>query len=71
MEVEAELGSFFSLVFKFQSCFFWLPWVFAAVHRLSLVAASRGCSLIVVQGLLTALASLAAERRFSAVARVQ
>ena len=37
--------------------FFWLHWIFIAKHRLSLVAASRGYS-VVVRGLLIAVASL-------------
>ena len=32
---------FYLFIFKF---YFWLCWVFIAVHRLSLVAASGGCS---------------------------
>ena len=42
--------------------FIWLCWVFVA-PGFSLVAASRGYSLVVVWGLLTAVASLASERR--------
>ena len=41
---------------------FWLCWVFGAAHGLSLVVASRGSSLIVVHGLLIAVASLVAEQ---------
>ena len=53
IEVEAELGPFLTPVFKFQSSFFfWLHWVFAAVRRLSVVAANRDYSLVEVQGLL-------------------
>ena len=37
--------------------YFWLPWVFVAVHRLSLVVASGGCSLA-ARWLLIAVASL-------------
>ena len=37
--------------------------VFVAVHGLSLVVASRGCSSIGVRGLLFALVSLAVEHR--------
>ena len=40
---------------------FWLCWVFVAARRRSLVVASRGCSPAAVLGLLTGLASLAAE----------
>ena len=44
--------------------FIWLCWVFTAAHGLSLVAASpRSYSLNGVHGLLTAVASLAAESR--------
>ena len=45
--------------FSFLFFNFWLHWVFVAVHGLSLVAASRGYS--VVHGLLIAVASLVAE----------
>ena len=38
-------------------------WVFAAVHRLSLVVASRGYSLVAVLGFLIAVASLVVEHR--------
>ena len=41
--------------------FFWLRWVFVAVRRLSLVAASGGLLFVVVRGLLIAMASLVAE----------
>ena len=41
--------------------FFWLCWVFVAVHGRSLVAESRGYS-VVVRGLLVAVASLVVER---------
>ena len=44
-------------------CYFWLHWVFVAVFKLSLVAASRGCSLVAVHGLLLVVGSLAAEHR--------
>ena len=40
--------------------YFWLHWVFVAVRRLSLVAASGVC-FMAVHGLLTAVASLVAE----------
>ena len=39
----------------------WLCWVFVAALRLSLVAVSRGDSLVAVYRLLTAVASLVAE----------
>ena len=48
---------FFNIYF-----YFWLCWVFVAVHRLSLAAVSRGY-LVAVCGFLTAMASLVAEHR--------
>ena len=36
---------------------FWLHWVFVAVFRLSLIVASRGCSLVVVLGFLLLLST--------------
>ena len=45
---------------KKNKCF-WLCSVFVAVHMLSLVAASRVCSLVVVRGLLIVVPSLVAE----------
>ena len=42
--------------------YFWLSWVITAAYRLSLVAVSRGCFLVVVHGLLTSAASPVAER---------
>ena len=42
---------FFKINFMlFISFYFWLYWVFVAVHRLSLVAASRGYSLFLCAG---------------------
>ena len=38
--------------------YFWLCWVFVAVHRLSLVVASRGYSVVAVHKLLIVVASL-------------
>ena len=46
--------------------YFWLCWVFAAAYGLSLVALSRGYSLVVC-GLLTAAASLVAEHGLCAL----
>ena len=40
---------------------FWLHWVVIAVHRLSLVTVSRGCSLVVVHGFLMVVASFVTE----------
>ena len=42
--------------------YFWLCWVFVAVHRLSLVAASKGYSVVAVHELLIAKASLVEHR---------
>ena len=42
---------------------FWLLWVFLAMHRLFLVVAGGGCSLVGMLRLLIALASLVAELR--------
>ena len=39
---------------------FWLRWVLSAVHGLSLVAESGGCSLVAVYGLLIAVTSCGA-----------
>ena len=39
----------------------WMHWVFVAVHELSLVEASRGCSLVAVPRLLIMVASLVVE----------
>ena len=48
--------------FKFiYFIYLWLCWVFVAMHGLSLVAASRGYSLLRLHGLLLAVASLVAE----------
>ena len=51
----------FSLyLFKLKKLlYFWLCWVFVAVHRLSLVAESEGYSLVEVHGFLIVAASLA------------
>ena len=49
--------------------FFWLYWVFAA-HGLSLVVESGGYSLVVVCGLLIAVASLVASHRLCTWASV-
>ena len=42
---------------------FWLHWAFMAARGLSLVAASGGCPLVVVPGLLTAVTSLVVGHR--------
>ena len=51
----------FTFLFLKIVYFLWLCWVFVAVHRLSLGAASGGCSLVAVRGLLTVAASPVAE----------
>ena len=43
--------------------YFWLCWVFIAVHRLSLVVANRDYSLVVVCRLLIVAASVVAKHR--------
>ena len=40
---------------------YWLHWVSVVAHRLSLVASSRGCSLVSVHGFLISVVSLVAE----------
>ena len=42
----------FFCAFIYLFILFWLYWIFVAVHMLSLVAASRGCSLIAMCGLM-------------------
>ena len=49
----------------FLFIYFWLHWVFVALHKISPVAARGGCSLVAVCGCLAAVASLAAERTVS------
>ena len=56
-----ETGFIFIYIYIF--IYFWLPWVFIAVQGLSLVAKSGGYSLVVMQGLLSVVASLVAEHR--------
>ena len=53
-----HVRSFFSNIYLFIP---WLHWGFFAVFRLSLVAASRGHSLVTVHRLLIAVASIVAE----------
>ena len=49
--------------YSFMFNYFWLHWVFIALHGLSLVAVSRGYSLFPVYGFLFSMASLVAEHR--------
>ena len=58
-----HVRSFFSNIYLFIP---WLHWGFFAVFRLSLVAASRGHSPVVVHGIFIVAASLVAEHRLSA-----
>ena len=53
-----------SLYFLYNFIYFWLCWVFVDVQAFPLVAASGGYSLIVVHGLLIAMASVFAEHGF-------
>ena len=57
------LTLFFSFLFLIL-IYFWLCWVFIAVHGLSLVAMGGGYSLIAVHVLLIAVTSLVAEHGF-------
>ena len=55
----------FYLIFKFffliKKNYFWLCWIFSTMYELSLVVVSSGYSLVMVLGLLVAVASLVAE----------
>ena len=53
------------VVFGRMVFFLWLHWVFIAVHGLSLVVASGGCSLVAVHRLLVAVACLVARHSLS------
>ena len=59
-EVQLDHG-FHSTNLFFSSLYFWLCWVFVGAHWLSRVAASEGHSLVVVRGLLIAVAAPVAE----------
>ena len=52
-----------AILFK-KIIYFWLHWVFVAALGLSPDVVSRGYSLVAVGGILTAVASLVAERGF-------
>ena len=52
---------FFNLFYLF--IYFWLPWVFVAMHGLFSSCGERGLLFIAVRGLLIAVASLVAEPR--------
>ena len=59
---EQKLAYFFKKnPIDFGLFYFWLSWVFTAAHKLPLVAASGGYSLVTVHGLLIVVASLVAE----------
>ena len=63
--ISGYLFSLFSFLFFFLILiYFWLCWVFIAVHGLSLVAMGGGYSLIAVHVLLIAVTSLVAEHGF-------
>ena len=47
--------------------YFWLHWVFITAHRLSLVTAREGYSLVAVCRLLVAMTSLVSEHSFQGV----
>ena len=47
----------------YLAIYFWLLWVFTAEAGLSLVAASRGCSLVPVHGLLVVVTSRVSEHK--------
>ena len=59
----APSGSYCYFLIFYLFIYLWLRWVLAAARRLSFVAASGGCSLVAVRGLLTAMAPLAEEHR--------
>ena len=63
----AEFHWFLPIMFiisTFSICiYFWLCWVFVAVLMLSLAVGSRGCWLVVMQGLVSVVASLVVGRR--------
>ena len=54
---------FFLFINLFYLFYFWLRWVFVAAHGLSLIAVSRGATLLCGRRLLIAVASLVAEHR--------
>ena len=62
--ISHSIHTFFFFLLTFFFFFnFWLRWVFVAVWELSLVAESRGYSLVAACGLIIAAASPAAEHR--------
>ena len=66
MAISSVTGNilFFFFFYKFiLFIYFWLRWVFVAMRRLSLVAASGGLHFVAVRGLLIAVASLVAEHQ--------
>ena len=56
--ISIKLFYIYIYIYIFFFLNFWPRWVFVAVRGLSLVAASRGYSFVVVRGLLTAVAFL-------------
>ena len=54
------LDTLVSFIYLFIFKIFWLPWVFIAARRLSLVAVSGGLLFVAMRGLLIAVVSLVA-----------
>ena len=55
--MDTDIVLFTFLLFIYFIYLLWLCWVFDAACRLSLAAASGGCSLVAVRGLLTEVVS--------------
>ena len=62
-EPKALFKNFLNYLFIYFIIYFWLHWVFLAVHELSSVVASGKLVFIAVLGLLTVVASPDAEHR--------
>ena len=63
MTLREVFNPFIRLKYLFLFIYFWLRWIFIAVFRLSLVAASGDYSLVMVEGHLIAMASPVAVHR--------
>ena len=61
-KVRKELGSFLNLLI-YLFIYFWLCWVFVAVHKAFSSCGEQGLLFVAVCGLLITVASLAAEHR--------
>ena len=68
--IRIHIYTFFQILFHYRYSFFRLHWVFITVCRLSVVAASRGYSLVVVCRLLILGASLVAEHGVNSHGRI-